>query len=138
LQGKEIIGSNNGGESFKLGNDLPVGTQNGSNNLWEGNFDFNQLLSNFVNDLINDWNQNWTPNQLGSNPYYNDSNNPTNNNSTNNDSNSLWAGNNYNRPQHQNQLREAFRLFGQLFNVLARLSSLSDQMSAFRNRAIYA
>ena len=142
LQGKEIIGSNNGGESFKLGNDLPVGTTNG-NNLWEGNqnFDFNRVLSNFVNDLINDWNQTWSPNQLGTNPYYNDSNSPTNTNS-----NSLWAGNNnnnprtdnYNRPQHQNQLREAFRLFGQLFNVLARLSSLSDQMSAFRNRAIYA
>lgn len=26
FQGKEVIGSNNGGESFKLGNDLPVGT----------------------------------------------------------------------------------------------------------------
>lgn len=26
FQGKEIVGSNNGGESFKLGNDLPVGT----------------------------------------------------------------------------------------------------------------
>jgi len=27
FQGKEIVGSNNGGESFKLGNDLPVGEQ---------------------------------------------------------------------------------------------------------------
>lgn len=138
--GKEIIGSNNGGESFKLGNDLAAGNTNG-NNLWSG-FDFNELLHNFVSDLINDWNSSWQPNPIGSNPYYGGSNNSTNTNNlwagNNNNGNNLWSGNNYNRPQHQNQLRDAFRLFGQLFNVLARLSSLSDQMSTFRNRAIYA
>lgn len=129
FQGKEIIGSNNGGESFKLGNNLPVGN---TRPVQPGNFDFNQMLSNFVNDMIGDWNQTWQPNQLGSNPYYN------NLSGNNNNNDSLWSGNNYNRPQHQNQIREAFRLVGQLFNVLARLSSLSDQMSTFRNRAIYA
>ena len=126
-QGREIVGSENGGESFKLGGNLPTGNANGGN-LWEGNFDFNALLHNFVNDLINDWNQDWQPNQVGSNPYYNGLSN----------GNDLWEGNNYNRPQHQNGLRQAFRLFGELFGVLARLASLSDQMSAFRNRAIYA
>jgi len=127
-QGKEIIGSNNGGESFKLGSDLAAGNTNGGDNLWAGYFDFNQLMHNFVNDLINDWNQDWQPNQIGANPYYNGL-------SSNND---LWSGNNYNRPQHQNQLRQAFRLFGELFSVMARLASLNDQMSTFRNRAIYA
>ena len=126
-QGREITGSENGGESFKLGGNLPAGNANGSD-LWAGNFDFNQLIHNFVNDLINDWNQNWQPNRFGSNPYYNGLSNGSD----------LWSGNNYNRPQHQNQMRQAFRLFGELFSVLARLASLSDQMSAFRNRAIYA
>lgn len=131
FQGKEVIGSNNGGDSFKLGNDLAAGNT-GGNNLWSG-FDFNQLLHNFVNDLINDWNSNWQPNQIGSNPY-NDSNSLW----AGNDTNNLWSGNNYDRSRHQNQLRQAFQLFGELFNVMARLSRLSDQMSAFRNRAIYA
>ena len=127
FQGREIVGSENGGESFKLGGNLPVGGANGGD-LWAGNFDFNQLLQNFVTDLINDWNQNWQPNQLGSNPYYSGLSN----------GNELWSGNNYDRAQHQNQMRQAFRLFGELFGVLARLARLSDQMSAFRHRAIYA
>jgi hypothetical protein len=126
FQGKEIIGSNNGGESFRLGGDLPTGSSNGGN-LWAG-FEFNQLVHNFVNDLINDWNQDWQPNQIGANPYYNGLPDGTD----------LWAGNNYKRPQHQNQMRRAFRLFGEMFSVLARLASLTDQMTAFRSRAIYA
>jgi hypothetical protein len=126
FRGREITGSTNGGESFKLGDNLAAGSTNG-NNLWAG-FDFNQLLHNFVNDLINDWNQDWQPNQIGTNPYYNGLSGGRD----------LWAGNNYNRPQHQKQLRQAFRLFGELFSVLARLASLSDQMSTLRNRAIYA
>lgn len=134
-RGKEIIGSENGGDSFKLGNDLPAGNRNG-NNLWSGNFDFNQLLQNFVSQLISDWNRTWTPNPVGSNPY----------SDTSNSANNLWAGNNnnptsgnnYDRSRHQNQLRQAFRLFGEMFNVLARFARLSDQMSNFRNRALYA
>jgi hypothetical protein len=129
FQGREIVGSHNGGESFKLGANLAAGNANVTN-LRAGNFDFNQLLHNFVSDLISDWNRTWQPNQFGANPYYN---------GLSNKSDSLRAGNgNYDRTQHQNRLREAFRLFGQLFGVLARLSSLSEQMSAFRNRAIYA
>ncbi|HEY8561465.1 MAG TPA: DUF1521 domain-containing protein [Pyrinomonadaceae bacterium] len=127
FQGREIVGSHNGGESFKLGDRLAAGGAN-NDNLWEGNFDFNQLIHNFVNDLMNDWNREWRPNRIGQNPYYN-------NLSSGND---LWEGGNYNRPQHQNQLRQAFRLFGELFGVLARLASLNDQMSAFRSRALYA
>lgn len=134
-QGKEIIGSNDGGESFKLGNDLPAGAPN-NNNLWEGNFNFSQMLHSFVDDLISGWNSDWRPNPVGTNPYYNDS--QTNNDPWGGTTNNVWSGNNYDRPQHQNQMREAFRLFGQLFNVLSRLSSLSDQMSASRSRALYA
>jgi hypothetical protein len=140
FQGKEVIGSENGGDSFKLGNDLAAGNGNG-NDLWAG-MDFNQMLHNFVSDLINDWNQSWQPNQLGLNPYSGGQNNEgTTNNlwaGNNNNGNNLWAGNTYDRAGHQNQLRQAFRLFGELFNVMAKLSKLSDQMASFRNRAIYA
>jgi hypothetical protein len=125
FQGKEIVGSNNGGDSFKLGGELPTGNMSG--NLWAG-FDFNQLLHNFVSDLINDWNGAWQPNRIGANPYYDGLSN----------GGDLWAGNNYDRAQHQNQMRQAFRLFGEMFTVLARLSRLSDQMSAVRSRTIYA
>lgn len=135
FQGKEIIGSNNGGDSFKLGNDLPAG--GGGNNLWQG-FDFNQLIHNFVSDLINDWNQAWQPNPVGQNPYYSP---------IGGGGNDLWAGpgglgnggnNSYNPTRHQNQLRDAFRLLSNMFGVLARLSQLTDQMAAFRSRALYA
>jgi len=136
-QGKEVIGSNDGGESFKLGNDLPAGNGSG-NNLWEGNFDFTQMLHNFVNDLIGGWNSDWRPNPVGSNPYYNDSGNTNNLWAGNNNNTNIWSGNNYDRSQHQRQMTQAFRLFGQLFNVMARLSDLSDQMSTFRNRTLYA
>jgi hypothetical protein len=136
FRGREITGGG-GGESFKLGNELAVGNTNGAN-LWAGNFDFDQLIHNFVDQLINDWNGAWQPNRFGANPYYNGLSSNSNNLWAGYDDDP-WAGNNYDRPHHQQQLREAFRLFGQLFNVLARLSSLNDQMSApRRSRAIYA
>lgn len=135
FQGKEIIGSNNGGDSFKLGNDLPVGNGNG-NDLWAG-FDFNQLLHNFVSDLINDWNSTWRPNQVGTNPYYNNTGGSNDNNSTTRNDNTNNFGN-YNRFRHQNQLRDAFRMLGQMFNLLSRLAKLDDTMFTMRNRALYA
>jgi Domain of Unknown Function (DUF1521) len=141
LQGKEVIGSNNGGDSFKLGNDLAAGNTNG--NQVTPNMDFNKMLSNFVNELIGNWNPSWKPNTVGQNPYYNGLSNNNSNTSNNlwagnNTNTTNWNGNNYNRSQHQNQMQQAFRLFGQLFNVMARLSSLSDQMSTLRNRTMYA
>lgn len=126
FQGKEIIGSNNGGDSFKLGKDLAAGTTPGINP--SNNFDFAQLLHNFVNELIGNSNQNWKPNELGTNPYYNGLS------STNN----FRADNKYDRTQHQNTMRQAFRLFGEMFNILAKLASLSDRMQTMRNRAMFA
>lgn len=133
FQGKEVIGSENGGESFKLGNELPAGSTNRPS-PWENAF--GSWLNNFFNDMMGGWNNSWKPNRFGSNPYYNGLNNGNSNN--------LWAGNdnnggiNYDRSRHQNQMRQAFRLFGELFNVLARLDRLSNQMSSFRTRALYA
>ncbi len=138
FQGKEIVGSNNGGDSFKLGNDLAAGNTPINNN---NNNDFVQLLHNFVNDLMGGWNQNLRPNNFGSNPYntglFSNRENQNNSGRTNN-TNNLWSGNRngvrYDRPHHQRQMRQAFRLFGEMFSVMARLAKLSDQMSSFRNR----
>lgn len=133
-QGKEVIGSNNGGDSFKLGGDLPAGNTNGTNS---GEFDLHEFLKSFFNDLVGNWNNSWQPNRLGSNPYY-DGLSGSNGLTGGNDNNNFRSGNNYDRSRHQDQMRQAFRLFGELFSVMARLSSLSDQMSSFRSRAIYA
>lgn len=130
-QGREIVGSNNGGESFKLGSNLEPGTGRPDNNLWAGNYDFGQLLHNFVNDLINDWNSTWRPNNLGSNPYYEGLSNR-------NDARNDFRADRYDRPQHQREMRQAFRLLADMFSVLSRLASLSDRMHAMRNRTMYA
>lgn len=144
FQGKEIVGSNNGGDSFKLGNDLAAGNTPIKNPNTNGN-DFVKLLSNFVNELMGNWNQNLRPNNLGTSPYntglFNDKGSSTNtgvtNNNTNN-TNGLWSGNRndirYDRPHHQREMRQAFRLFGEMFRVMGQLAKLSDQMSSFRNR----
>lgn len=123
-QGREITGSNNGGDSFKLGNQLAAGNTPRNN----GNFDIAGQIRNFINDLMGSWNQSWRPNQIGSNPYYNGLTNRSD----------FRADDRYDRGRHQNQMREAFKLFGQLFKVLERLSSLSDRMYAMRNRSVYA
>ena len=139
FQGKEIIGSNNGGDSFKLGGDLPAGSTN-RNNFWQGNNDPNKIINKFFNDLFGNWKPSWQPNNVGSNPYCNGfhGNNNLNSNNGLGVNNNFWSGNTNNRSQHQNHLRQAFRLFGNMFNVLSRLSNLSNQVSNFRQRANYA
>lgn len=123
-QGKEIIGSENGGDSFKLGNDLPAGNRPTSNyNNWSNMF--SQWLNSFTSG--NNWNNSWKPNQFGSNPYYNGL---TNGN--------RFSNARYDQNQHRNQLSQAFRLMGSMFNLMARMSNLSDRMNAFRNRTMYA
>lgn len=121
-QGKEIIGSNNGGDSFQLGNDLPAGNtpvRVRNNDNWLNMF---RELSNRFG-----WNNNWRPNNFGSNPYYNGL---TNGNQ--------FSSKRYDQIQHRRQMRQAFQLIGNMFNLLARFNNLSDRMYALRNRANYA
>lgn len=123
-QGKEIIGSNNGGESFKLGNELAAGnTPTNNYNNWSSLF--NQWFSNFTSG--NNWNNSWKPNTVGSNPYYNGL---TNGN--------LLSNARYDQIRHRNNLGQAFRMMGNMFHLMARLANLSDTMNAFRNRTMYA
>lgn len=121
-QGKEIIGSNNGGDSFKYGNDLPAGQTPVTNNYNNWSSLFNQWFSNFTSG--NNWNNSWKPNTVGSNPYYNGL---TNGNRLTNAR--------YDQHQHRSQMSQAFRLMGNMFHLMARLSNLSDTMFALRNRA---
>jgi hypothetical protein len=121
-QGREIIGSENGGESFKLGGELAAG-----NTPVRGyEFSWAALFRAMAGDFSSGWNDSWLPNRFGSNPYYDG---PT------------WTNQftgTYDRLQHRRQLAEAFRLIGSMFNLLARLADMSDRMYTMRNRAMYA
>ncbi|MDQ3747865.1 MAG: DUF1521 domain-containing protein [Acidobacteriota bacterium] len=130
LQGREITGSNNGGDSFQLGNNLAAGNTKpvaGKEQDWV------KQLGQFVNNMIGNWSNSWKPNNLGSNPYYDGLSRNGQSNSGNDRTNF-----GYDRGQHQNQVRDAFRMLGQMFNMLARLSSMSDRMNVSRNRTMYA
>ncbi|HEX8370667.1 MAG TPA: DUF1521 domain-containing protein [Pyrinomonadaceae bacterium] len=125
-QGKEIIGSENGGDSFKLGNDLAAGNTRPFSGY--DTVDWMQLVRDLGGDMSNNWNDFWRPNELGSNPYYDGVSNRDD----------VRADQRYDRGRHRNQMAQAFRLLGQMFNVLSRLANLSDRMYAQRNQAIYA
>jgi hypothetical protein len=124
-QGKEITGSNNGGDSFQLGKDLPAGNTPATNNYNNWSSLFNQWFSNFTSG--NNWNNSWKPNTAGSNPYYNGL---TNGNRLSNAR--------YDQHQHRSQMSQAFRLMGNMFHLMSRLSTLNDTMFANRNRTMYA
>lgn len=120
-QGREIIGSNNGGDSFKLGNELSVGNPY----PWRTENDPVEMIRNFDSDMLRNWNQNWRPNRFGCNPYYDNLKND-------------FRADSYDCNRHQKELRGAFRLFADLFKVLARLTNLNDQMYSMRTRTMYA
>lgn len=136
-QGREITGSNNGGDSLKLGDKLAAGN---TKPVAGNEQDWVKLLGQFVNRITGNWNNSWKPNNLGSNPYYDGL---SSGRQSNFGSDRASSGNNrtnsgYNRAQHQNQMRNAFRMLGQMFNMLARLSSMSDRMNDSRSRTMYA
>lgn len=128
FQGREIVGSNNGGDSFKLGGNLAAGsTKPGARKV----ADWVMQLQQFVDQTTGNWNNSWRPNNMGSNPYYNGL-------SSRGNSNSRTSRNQYSRPQHQNMLRQSFRMLAQMFKMLARFSNMNDTMNFSRNRTMYA
>jgi hypothetical protein len=127
-QGKEIIGSENGGESFKLGNQLAAGGSTTRPFSGYDTVDWMRLVQRLGGDIANNWNDYWRPNEAGSNPYYDGL-------STQSD---FHSNKRYDRARHRNQTAQAFRLLGQMFHVLSRLATLSERMQAQRNRAVYA
>ncbi|HVF51855.1 MAG TPA: DUF1521 domain-containing protein [Pyrinomonadaceae bacterium] len=113
LRGREVIGSENGGESFKLGDNLRPALDrirsfrdglNWARSLLEG--------------LTRNWSDNMRPSDIGFNPY--------------NDGARSDHGKGYDRKAHARQMRKALRDIGRMFNSLSRLVELNDQVSRYR------
>ncbi len=121
FQGREIIGSNNGGESFKTGNQLAPGVWNG-NGVNNGG----DAISRFIDELFNNWTNSRNPGDFGTDPYNNNS-----------DIDNLFNNQPYNRNRHRQQMTQAFRALADMFNALSRLSGLNDMMLHNRNRSVY-
>lgn len=121
FQGREITGSNNGGESFKLGNQLAPGV---SNTNWLNNR--RDMISEFIDRLVNNWNPPRQLNSLAANPFNGSGFEDT------------FRDQRYNRNRHQNQMTEAFNALAKMFDALSRLSSLNDRMFASRRGSIFA
>ena len=114
--GHEIVGSENGGESFKLGGELhPLGSDPVR---FEDGFDW---VSSLFGDFFGQVRDAFQPN---SNIF-----DPTSRNAQ--------GRARVDRDPQWREMAEAFRAFAQIFNVLARLLSLSEQLSAGRNQNRY-
>jgi hypothetical protein len=114
--GREITGSENGGDSFKLGGELhpldsdPVRFDEG--------FDW---VSSLFDDFMGHVRDSFRSNTNG----FDSSRRPQ------------WEGDGDDRARQWRATAQAFRAFAQIFNALARLSSLSEQLSAGRNHGRY-
>jgi hypothetical protein len=124
-QGREVIGSNNGGETFNLGGELAPPTR-GLPKLddWA-----NQFLSFFKDVMMggntgfsNRWIDGIRQNPFGANPY-------AGNNNTSWESNSA-----YDRQSHLSNLQNSFAALGRMFESLSRLAQLSRTVDDIRMR----
>lgn len=120
FQGKEIIGSENGGESFKTGGELHPLT-NQVNRFGGGR----SWADSVFNGLMFQWQDIWRSNDLGYNAYCDDG--------------PRWEDDaRYDRDQHIETLRDAFRALADMFDALSRFLKLSDQLAARRYRTSVA
>jgi hypothetical protein len=128
LGGKEIIGSNNGGDSFKLGNDLEAGRmapkyddfatmfRDLMNRLTGGSFANN--IGNNNGGFNNPWHQYRKPVDR----------NPNRDETVRNDT----------RQEVLGGIRQGLTDLTNAINRLSRLAQLSNRMNGFRNRGFYA
>ncbi len=114
-QGREVVGSKNGGESFELGNNLPAGNTRPVNNWNQPRQSLNQLLGYLMGD---GWNNNgsWPRNNFACNPY------------------DGGRGGNFDREF----LRESIRLVSQMLQLMDRMFDMGGDFYTQRNRSIYA
>jgi hypothetical protein len=126
--GKEIIGSENGGDSFKLGNELKPGNPRGIDNPQNPIDDLLGYWMNNGNQLMNLIDRIFRGFGLGGNDR-------------------LGRGNRFDdggdRPwingrRGRNDMIRAFRFLARMFDLLSRLSSLDDQVRTNRNRFVNA
>jgi hypothetical protein len=116
LTGKEIVGSNNQGESFKLGGDI---------NAVAGRLDrygdgLNWARSLF-DGLMKQWSDVWKSSELGANAY------------SGNDRPVWEESKGYDRPRHVKKLRQDLRAMGEMFNLMSRFVKLNDQLARSRS-----
>jgi hypothetical protein len=120
FRGREITGSENGGESFKTGGELhPLTTQvnrHGNARDWANSI-FDSLLDSWRGDL--------RTNDFGYNAYCDRDN-----------SGRVENDERYDRRQHAEALRDAFQALADMFDALSRWLTLSDQLTTGRNRSL--
>lgn len=124
LGGKEIIGSNNGGDSFKLGNDLAAGRKPQDLNNW----------TNSLNFLMQQLTGSGFRNNGGFNNMYHPYSRPAVRPGANQDTNPI----NNNRQEVIGGIRKGLADLSKAIKLLTRLADLSTRMNDFRNRGFYA
>ena len=130
IQGKEIVGSNNGGESFQTRNTLmPRDPRTfGYNPMETMQNNWLTKASRLLNNLFAQFNSGFQPNRLGTNFYAGNSR-------------PIWEGNNnsgYNVGKHRQGLAQAFRTLAKMYDVMARLANLSEQVQFRRQNQVLA
>lgn len=119
FEGREIVGSENGGESFKLGGELYSGDLYFKMAYEDGREFVNSLMTSFFGS----WQESWRPLSGSFNPYY--------------DANSSYADREkpYDRRKHMETLAEAFRALAEMLTAFGRVLRLTEQLSAYRSYA---
>lgn len=121
-QGKEIIGSNNGGDSFILGKDLPTGRQQPDYSAA-----FNNRYMQLLNQLMQTLNSfNARPNPWGT-PPYGGGREPWRDTRPADSTNDRSI-----QDQVRQGVRDAVRDFLMLFSAMSRFSRMADRMDNFR------
>jgi Domain of Unknown Function (DUF1521) len=131
LGGKEIIGSNNGGDSFKLGNDLAAGKM--PQKL--------ETFSDMLRDLMNKLTGGSWGNSRGFNDDWHPYRKPVQRDETTGRTDQVLDSNQFRNNGRQDinrGVRHGIRNLQKMVKLLTRLSDLTDRMNGFRNRGFYA
>jgi hypothetical protein len=126
MGGKEIIGSNNGGDSFKLGNDLAPGRS-----VQPNFFNASNLLQELMRQLQG--NNGWGGNQQGNGNCFHPYRKPAERAEPTQDFNPIQ-----NQREIRGGIRRGLRNLTKAIDRLSRLAELSNRMEGFRNRGFYA
>lgn len=117
FQGKEIIGSENGGESFKLGNDLKPLVD--TTNKYGGPQGYADQLVKDILNLLGDMLKSVGGAMQGPSILP-----PVNTPKGNN----LWENTGYNQNTHRNALQDTVKAFGDMIRVISDLIKLTSQV----------
>jgi Domain of Unknown Function (DUF1521) len=127
LTGKEVIGSNNGGDSFRLGNELAAGNSQPQLDNWQ------MMIKDLVSHLTNSGFR-----SVGGgfdSPFHPHRRPPVRDEAVTQDTR---QDTNVDRNQLIQNLRQDIRRLSRTVNVLSRFANLTNSMNGFRNRGFYA